>query len=146
MPAPLTVLLVDKITSEEALRLQGNAKLTAGDIDGAIAIYQTCLELDPCSHQTMTNLSYAKYLQHDLVAALQYADAAIAAQPSWIKGHFRRALALLALRNGELALESLDTCLQLDASFDAARKHIGKARFIAAHAQQGTCMYIATIC
>ena len=97
-----------RAASVEELKARGNDRFSKGDLAGAAKLYKLALRQGGAPHLLQSNLS-AIYLQgRMLVAALGAAEAAIAADPSWPKGHFRRGSVLAALelwREAELSYQ-----------------------------------------
>ena len=86
-----------RAASVEELKARGNDRFAKGDLCGAAKLYKHALQQGGAVHLLQSNLS-AVYLQgRMLAAALEAADAAIAAEPSWPKAHFRRGSVLAAL-------------------------------------------------
>ena len=86
-----------RAASIEEVKARGNDRFAKGDLAGAAKLYKQALQQGGAVHLLQSNLS-AIYLQgRMLAAALDAADAAIAANPSWPKGHFRRGSVLAAL-------------------------------------------------
>ena len=124
-----------RAASVEELKARGNDRFAKGDLAGAAKLYKHALQQGGAVHLLQSNLS-AIYLQgRMLVAALEAAEAAIAADPSWPKGHFRRGSVLGALelwREAELAYQR---ALALDPQNATLHKVTARARH--AHSMHG---------
>ena len=82
----------------EAGRKQGNALYSVNDFAGAVRLYKRMLSVGSDQpHMLHSNLSACYAAVGLMAAALEEADAAIAAAPTWPKGHYRRGVALAAL-------------------------------------------------
>ncbi|OQR95226.1 hypothetical protein ACHHYP_00189 [Achlya hypogyna] len=105
----------------------GNAKYKAGDYVGARAEYSAALELLeelPTAGETtarvLANRAQTFLQERDFGPALKDATAALAADPSNVKAHMRKILALENLENFEAALEAAHALLGLLAKSPAA--------------------------
>ena len=79
-------------------RVQGNTLYQQGNLAGAVKLYKRALDAGAEeSHLLFSNLSACNLAAGLLHAAVEAADAAIAAHPAWPKGHYRRGAALAAL-------------------------------------------------
>ena len=99
-----------------ATRQQGNALYQQGNLGGAVQCYRKALANsgDADSHLLYSNMSACLLAAGLLHAALESADACIAAQPTWPKGHYRRAAVLAALELWPEATLSLRRALEFD--------------------------------
>ena len=92
----------------DAGRKQGNALYAAGDLAAAVRVYRRTLDAGAENkHLLHSNISACCLAGGLLNAALEAADACIALEPTWPKGHFRRAAVLAALELWPEALLSL---------------------------------------
>lgn len=99
-------------STAEGARKQGNALFAAGDLGGAVRIYRRTLEAGSEQPQLLhSNLAACYSAAGLMAAALESADAAIAAAPAWPKGHFRRATVLAALELWPEAVTALRRAL-----------------------------------
>eukprot|EP00850_Spirogloea_muscicola_P018577 SM000172S03050 [mRNA] locus=s172:34492:36672:+ [translate_table: standard] len=87
-----------------ALREQGNAQFKAGGYLRAAALYTQALKHDPGSAALHSNRSAALLHLSKVTRALADAEAAIALQPEWDKGYFRKGSALERLKRYDEAL------------------------------------------
>ena len=92
----------------DGARQQGNALYQQGNLAAAVRCYRKALAsgLDE-SHKIHSNLSACLLAAGLLHAALESADACIAEQPAWPKGHYRRGAVLMALEMWPEAMVSL---------------------------------------
>ena len=82
----------------EAGRKQGNVLYSVNDFAGAVRLYKRMLSVGSDQpHMLHSHLSACYAAVGLMAAALEEADAAIAAAPTWPKGHYRRGIALAAL-------------------------------------------------
>ena len=93
----------DPEQSALALKDTGNSELQKGHFLEAIKLYTQALELSPSNAVLLSNraLSFIKIENYGL--ALQDADKAIASDPEYAKGYYRRASANYALNHFKLA-------------------------------------------
>ena len=99
----------------EGARQQGNVLYQQGNLAGAVRLYRRTLTAGTEeSHLVHSNLSACLLAGGLLHAALEAADAAIAANPAWPKGHYRRGAVLAALQLWPEAILSLRRALVHD--------------------------------
>lgn len=79
------------------LKEEGNALLAAKDFSGAEAKYTAALALSPSVAALFSNRALARHLQGNFVGALDDAEQCVKLDKKWLKGHFHRVRALLAL-------------------------------------------------
>jgi tetratricopeptide (TPR) repeat protein len=81
----------------QRLKEEGNALLAAKDYVGAEAKYSEAIEQSRDVAVLFSNRALARFLQNKFVESLADADECIRLQSSFLKGHFHRVRALLAL-------------------------------------------------
>ena len=82
----------------EAGRKQANALFAAGDFAGAVRTYKRAIAAGADEqHLLHSNLAASYAAAGHYAAALEAADAAVAASPAWPKAHYRRAVVLVKL-------------------------------------------------
>lgn len=78
------------------------------------------LELEQA--KTLSNLAECCLRTGEFGEALEYASDAVDADPSWLKGYYKRAKAHEGLGDVESAVEDLDDILAVEPGHDAASK------------------------
>jgi len=108
---------------------RGNKAFTSGDLKEAVKLYTEAINLDPTDHTFWANrsASYSGLAQHD--KALSDAEEAIRLKKDWMKGYYRKGIALLALENYDEALGCLKKALQLEPSNPDIPKRIEEVEF-----------------
>lgn len=104
----------EKARLVDELKTRGNAAFKARQLPVADTLYSKALEHDPSSHAIYGNRSMTRLSMGKFEEALEDADAAIKANESWAKGHFRRAKALGALDRYDEALAAIKRAVELD--------------------------------
>lgn len=115
-------------TQAETQKTEGNKHFAQGEYKKAITCYTEALNLVQ-SHIYYSNRSACYYALREYQQALTDADACVQMEPTWAKGYYRKAVALMALNQFEeietaIASEKLDeikTLLSTN-SFDEALK------------------------
>lgn len=109
-------------------RAQGTALYQAGNLAGAVRCYRRALAAGNAdeSHLLHSNLSACLLAAGLFHAALEAADACIAAQPAWAKGHYRRGAVLAALELWPEAIHSLRRAFAHDAQSSTVRDLLSK--------------------
>ena len=104
------------MTHEEAerLRLEGNAAFSAGQLERAVSYYDRTVELDPANHAALSNRSLCNLKLGRCEDSLRDATRCVDANPSWPKGHARRAAALQALGRTAEAQAAAEEAVRLD--------------------------------
>jgi len=115
----------------EALKQQGNEKLTNSDYEGALSCYNQAIDLCPDGPNTYIYLSnraavYTHMKEFDKAAA--DCSAAIALKPDFAKAYSRLANAQLSLGQTEEARKSAERALELDPTNGVALATIEKIR------------------
>eukprot|EP00937_MAST-01D_sp_MAST-1D-sp2_P006720 g6720.t1 len=80
----------------QALKARGNERFGAGDAEGAAALYEEAIVLDPGAHVLHSNLAACRLQQRDFRAAAAAAKRCVELAPGFAKGYFRLATALRA--------------------------------------------------
>jgi tetratricopeptide (TPR) repeat protein len=114
-------------SAAEALNAEGNARYAAGRFADALSSYRGAAQADGSVSKYHSNQANSLMQLGQPEAALEAAEAAIAADPSWLKGHFFKVLALEA--QGRLE-EAVGACIAGDAivAGDAAPLRDARAR------------------
>jgi len=97
-----------------SVKTKGNTAFQAGKFPEAIEFYSQAIKLDPTDHTFWTNrsASYAGLNQHE--KALADANEAIKLNNKWMKGHYRRGAALLALEKFDDAYAAFKRAQELE--------------------------------
>ncbi|ETV82742.1 prefoldin, alpha subunit, variant 1 [Aphanomyces astaci] len=115
---------VDKtaVTTHEAesIKQQGNAAFASAKYQAAVDLYSKAIALTPTAHTLYGNRSAAHFHLREFAHAQKDADAAIAINPTWAKGHFRRGQALAALGHVDLAADAYEEASKLKPSDKSA--------------------------
>lgn len=123
----------------DSLRCEGNAHFRAGRFERAVEAYARALELCPEDARLSSNRSACYSRLGRPEAALADAEAAIAAAPTWFKGHFRKARLLEARGDWDAVVEAYEIaaerCLRREERAKA-RQHLAAARARHAAVQQ----------
>lgn len=105
------------MTTVEELKTQGNALLQSGEAKSAAVAFTKALQMEPGNKFLLSNRSVAFLKMGRASRALQDADAAIALDATWIKAHYRRLQAQLALNaSSQELLCTARAALKIDAS------------------------------
>jgi tetratricopeptide (TPR) repeat protein len=97
----------------------------AGDLDGAIALYERALARDPGNAIAANDLAFALGREgHELERALALVAGALAREPGRAAFHDTRGFLLIALGRPREARAALEEALRLDPQSAAARRHL----------------------
>lgn len=96
------------------LKDQGNAALSAGNLDEAIRLYSEAINLDPQNHVLFSNRSAAYAKAGKYTEALQDAEKTVSLKPDWGKGHSRKGAALAYLGQDLEAQKAYEEGLKFD--------------------------------
>jgi serine/threonine-protein phosphatase 5 len=107
-----------------ALKQQGNQELNRGHVLLAIQKYSEALEYAPQNAILLSNRAMAYIKIENYGLALQDADHAIRADPTYAKGYYRRASANFALHHFKLARKDLRTVCKLQPTSKDARSKL----------------------
>lgn len=97
----------------ENYKNKGNEEFKAGNHAKAIEFYTYATEMDPKNHLYFTNRSFAYFNMKVYDKSLRDADKALKIKSDWEKGHWRRANALLQLKQLDQAYKSFQECVKL---------------------------------
>ncbi|XP_044161955.1 LON peptidase N-terminal domain and RING finger protein 3 [Bufo gargarizans] len=103
------------------LRHEGNALLGDGKLQDALARYNEAISLVSLDHLLYSNRSMIHLSLKSYELALTDAEIACKLQPHWLKGHLRKAQALVNLGKPEDALKEFLYCLVLDSGNKRAK-------------------------
>jgi len=92
----------------EAYKDQGNKAFKLGDHGKAIEFYTYATELDPNNPIFFTNRSTAYFKMKKFDKSLRDANKAISKDKNWAKGHYRKGIVLMELKQYKEAFASLD--------------------------------------
>ncbi|NXB08789.1 TTC31 protein, partial [Cnemophilus loriae] len=118
-PVPLQPRAPSPRTLEQSLALAGHgiAAAQVGQHTEAVSAFTVALELNPREHRLLGNRSYCLEKLGRYEEALADAEAALALQPGWPKGYFRKGKALRGLQvpggAPEKAATQLEACQAL---------------------------------
>eukprot|EP00937_MAST-01D_sp_MAST-1D-sp2_P007600 g7600.t1 len=103
------------VAHADQLRAQGNELFGAGQHAAALAKYSEALEANPRCHRCLSNRSACHAAAGDWASAAEDAQRCTQVQPSFTKGHYRFAMALLRLgdQNALQALVVVQQALQM---------------------------------
>lgn len=99
--------------AEESKNL-GNAALHKGLLHDAIRHYGDAIALDPGNHIYYSNRSAAHAKNGDFKSACADGEKCIELQPSWVRGHSRKACALLLDGHYDEAILAYEQGLSVD--------------------------------
>ena len=120
----------DKAAAQTA-KADGNDKLRAGDLDGALEAYSKAIELDPTCAIFYANRAavYTKMAgTENLEMAVADCQESVALDPSYIKGYLRLGLAYCCLENYEEAVNAgYSKAVELDPSNASAKQRLETA-------------------
>jgi thioredoxin len=116
----------------------GNIQLQSGNFDLAIEYFTKGIEQEPNNHLLYSNRSVAYLTIHKEQESLKDAEKCIKLDPTFSKGYVRKANALIELENLELAKETLNQAIKLEANekLEKFEKDLGKVIELKAAAQQ----------
>jgi stress-induced-phosphoprotein 1 len=116
-------------------KAKGNAALSAGNAQEAVACYTKAIELDPSDHVFYSNRSAAYLSMDDAAHALEDAEACIKTKADWAKGHARKGAALHALKRYDEAVAAYDEGLKVEPGNAACANGAADAKRDQAQAQ-----------
>mmetsp|Transcript_41690 Transcript_41690/g.94073 ORF Transcript_41690/g.94073 Transcript_41690/m.94073 type:complete len:249 (-) Transcript_41690:35-781(-) len=105
-----------KASEAEVFKSEGNGYLTSGDPVRAIKPYTQAIALTPNDHTLYSNRAFAFTKAEKYERALVDAEKAVALNPKWPKGHFRRGEALRLSGLHARAREAYEKAAKLDPS------------------------------
>lgn len=112
----------------DAWKAKGNAALSAGNAQEAVACYTKAIELNPNDHVFFSNRSAAYLSMDDAQHALEDADACIKVKGDWAKGYARKGAALHALRQYDDAIAAYEQGLGVEANNAACLNGIDEVK------------------
>jgi stress-induced-phosphoprotein 1 len=124
-------LFVGSPAKQEALKQQGNDAFKGERFEEAVALYTKAMNADPSSDAFVairSNRSAALHAIGRYKESLQDADACVSARPDWLKGHWRRALALDSLGSLDAAVRSLEDALKTEPGNDEVQARLAATR------------------
>jgi len=107
---------------------KGNKFFSSKNYNDAISWYTKAIQLDPTDSAFYSNRAAAYMAVNKFEEALKDSESCIKAKPDWVKGHYRKGLALMSLnRNGE-AVRSFEKGLQVDPANADIKGKMGEAK------------------
>ncbi|KAH9582076.1 Tetratricopeptide repeat 1 [Trypanosoma melophagium] len=103
--------------SMDELKLKGNEAYKAKDYEAAIQWYTKALEINPKSEESASlysNRAACWQNMNNFPKALEDAEQCILVKPLWVKGHYRKALALQSMSKYDEALKAFQESLNAD--------------------------------
>ena len=94
---PLTACMREQKAKSEEFKAKANACFQADQLNEAIELYMSALELNPANHILYANRAFCHIKLENYGSAIIDATEAINLEPSYIKGYYRRGTANLAL-------------------------------------------------
>ncbi|EER04445.1 conserved hypothetical protein, partial [Perkinsus marinus ATCC 50983] len=107
-------------TSAEEYRKEGNTKLKAKDIQGAIDSYTHAIDMKPEDHLAWSNRSAAFSVDGSYDKALADGLKCVELAPFWSKGHHRVGSALQSMGRYQEAIDHLDAAIKTCTEGDIA--------------------------
>ena len=135
--APAATASSGAATGAEGLKNKGNELLAAGRLDAAVAAYSEAIALDGTNAIYFANRSSAYIKQESYGLAVKDADMAIALDPDYVKGYYRRGTALLASGAPEDALPDFEEALRRCPGSKEAKMHVQACQTILSGAGSG---------
>ncbi|XP_035264480.1 LON peptidase N-terminal domain and RING finger protein 3-like [Anguilla anguilla] len=108
------------------LRHEGNRLYAEKKLEAALMKYNEAIQIAPRDHLLFRNRSQINSALKKFDDALSDADTACKLQPHWIKGHLRKAQALLSLKKTEEALTEYLFCIALEPEGKLAKSEAQK--------------------
>lgn len=115
----------------ETLRLQGNDAFRAADFPQAAALYTLALNEDASNTVILANRAQCWLKLGDHAKALEDAEACIAVDPSNTKAHFRKGLALHAMKRYGAAIRALLEAEKTDPKHEQVQHALKMAQMMA---------------
>lgn len=107
---------VAEAADAEDLKKAGNAKLSAGEFDEAIALYTKAIQVDPNNAVYFANRAAAHMKLQNYSAAVSDSREAVRIDRNYVKGHYRLGLALEGESHVDEAVLVLEEALKVDKS------------------------------
>ncbi|GAB9463147.1 hypothetical protein Gpo141_00000620 [Globisporangium polare] len=95
------------------LKAKGNSAFAKRKFQESVVFYSQAIALEPSSHILYGNRSAAYHRLKKLKEALEDAEFAVALDDSWVKGHYRRAVALASMDRYRDAAEAFERAFEL---------------------------------
>ena len=121
----------------EAAKAGGNAALSEGRLEDAVAAYTEAIALEPDNHIFYSNRSGAHARASHFAQAEADAARCIALAPGWARGYSRRGFALFSLSRFEEAAAAYEKGLGIDPDDQSLRDGLRKAQGMAGRAAAG---------
>ena len=100
---PLTACMCEQKAKSEEFKAKANACFQADQLNEAIELYISALELNPANHILYANRAFCHIKLENYGSAIIDATEAINLEPSYIKGYYRRGSASFALGKNKAA-------------------------------------------
>ena len=113
---------------------KGNAAFKEGNYAQAVVHYTEALELDPSHVVALCNRAQCLLKLGEHEKALADADAAVDVKSDYVKAHFRRGLALHALKRFQEAVRAFEDTLRIDPKNIQAKDSLRVAEYAAGRA------------
>ncbi|MGC9424229.1 tetratricopeptide repeat protein [Vibrio sp.] len=121
----LNEILTENPQDVTALVCQINALGNLGLLEEALRVAQTAFAIEPDNPEVNFGLSWVYYKMRELHKARNYAYKAVTLAPEVAKYQYGMVPVSLALRDGDTALEYIETAHRLDPSIFNTRAHMG---------------------
>mmetsp|Transcript_49800 Transcript_49800/g.63800 ORF Transcript_49800/g.63800 Transcript_49800/m.63800 type:complete len:644 (+) Transcript_49800:104-2035(+) len=122
--APITPEPLSGDNASENFKIDGNRLLAEGHLDEAVAAYTSAINLDGANAVYYANRSSAYIKQESFSLAIKDADMAIAINPNYVKGYYRRGTAHLASGSPKDALPDFEEALRRCPNSKEAKMHV----------------------
>eukprot|EP01089_Gocevia_fonbrunei_P002202 TRINITY_DN121_c0_g1_i1.p1 TRINITY_DN121_c0_g1~~TRINITY_DN121_c0_g1_i1.p1 ORF type:complete len:262 (-),score=71.98 TRINITY_DN121_c0_g1_i1:107-892(-) len=107
---------------------KGNKFFSSGKYADAITWYTKAIQLDPTESAFYSNRAASYMSLNKFDEALKDSESCIKAKPSWVKGHYRKGLALMALSRYGEAVNAFNKGLEVEPSNADIRGKLGEAQ------------------
>lgn len=117
--------------SQDSLKAQGNDHFKKKEYDGAIKFYTQAVAVDPnceaCA-AIYSNRAACYQAMGNYQAALKDADDTIRVKPAWLKGHFRKGVALEALGKLDESVRAFEGALKTEPHNEEVQERLTSTR------------------